>query len=92
MDRPGKVCVQARIELDGIRISISDDGTGIPESDRRRIFEPLVTTKTKGTGLGLAITSAIVKRHQGTLELESTLNEGTSFHIYLPFPRQRAAE
>ncbi|MEY2931069.1 MAG: hypothetical protein RL033_1818, partial [Pseudomonadota bacterium] len=92
VNRPGKVRVQARVEPDGIRISISDDGTGIPESDRKRIFEPLVTTKTKGTGLGLAITSAIVKRHHGTLDLESALNVGTSFHIYLPFPRQRAAE
>jgi len=71
---------------------LSDDGAGIPVADRKRIFEPLMTTKAKGTGLGLPITAAIVKRHGGTLELQSAVNEGTSFHINLPLPRERAAE
>jgi signal transduction histidine kinase len=91
-ERPGRVRVRASVEADGLRISVSDDGGGIPEADRKRIFEPLVTTKAKGTGLGLPITAAIVKRHGGTLELQSAVNEGTSFHINLPLPRERAAE
>jgi len=91
-ERTGNVRIRAAVAADGLRISVSDDGSGIPEGDRERIFEPLVTTKAKGTGLGLAISSAIVKRHHGSLRLESALNQGTSFHITLPLPSEKAAE
>lgn len=89
--RPGVVSVKAQVQGERLRISVADDGTGIPESDRQRIFEPLVTTKTKGTGLGLAITSQIIKRHGGTLELETELGRGTAFHITLPLHTERSA-
>ncbi|MCY7320227.1 MAG: hybrid sensor histidine kinase/response regulator, partial [Phormidesmis sp. CAN_BIN36] len=68
-------------------IQIADNGMGIPEAAKPRIFEHLFTTKSvgKGTGLGLAIAHQIVvKKHEGTLEVDSYLGKGTTFKIILP--------
>ena len=67
-------------------LHVSDSGTGIHPDIQDRIFEPFFTTKEvgEGTGLGLATVYAIVKRHEGFLEMDSRLGHGTSFHIYLP--------
>jgi PAS domain S-box-containing protein len=67
-----------------IRLSIADQGIGIPEEIRRRIFDPYFTTKSKGSGLGLASSYSIVAKHDGFLALESEVGVGTTFHIYLP--------
>lgn len=70
-----------------VRISISDNGCGIPEKIRSRIFEPFFTTKPvgKGSGQGLAIAHAIVvKKHGGQITFESEVGKGTTFHILLP--------
>ncbi len=69
-----------------VRISISDTGHGIDESTRQRIFEPFFTTKKfgQGTGLGLASAYGIIQNHQGTIDVNSQVDEGTTFHIYLP--------
>jgi CheY-like chemotaxis protein len=69
-----------------VRTSISDTGVGIDEGTRRRIFEPFFTTKEfgHGTGLGLASAYGIVQNHQGTIAVDSQVDEGTTFHIYLP--------
>jgi PAS domain S-box-containing protein len=67
-----------------IRLSIADQGTGIPEEIRRRIFDPYFTTKSKGSGLGLASSYSIVAKHDGSIGLESEVGVGTTFHIYLP--------
>jgi signal transduction histidine kinase len=66
------------------RITIADDGAGMPSEVAARIFEPLYTTKSKGTGLGLAIVSNIVKSHQGAIRVESEAERGTTFVIELP--------
>jgi two-component system sensor histidine kinase HydH len=66
------------------RISVSDDGPGVPAEVAPRIFEPLFTTKTKGTGLGLAIVAGVVKRHGGRLELDRRPGPGTTFLVELP--------
>jgi two-component system, cell cycle sensor histidine kinase and response regulator CckA len=73
-------------EGDFVRLSVRDTGTGIPPEILPRIFEPFFTTKPggQGAGLGLASVYGIVKQHQGWLEVQSQVNQGTTFHIFLP--------
>jgi signal transduction histidine kinase len=66
------------------RIEIADNGAGMPPEVVNRIFEPLFTTKMKGTGLGLAIVAGAVKRHGGSIKVQSQPGEGTCFAIELP--------
>ena len=65
-----------------VQISISDDGTGIPENIQSRIFQPNFTTKSNGNGLGLAISKHIIEGSGGRIEFE-TSPKGTTFYIYL---------
>jgi two-component system, NtrC family, sensor histidine kinase AtoS len=65
-----------------VEITISDNGPGIPDEIRDRIFEPFVTTKAQGTGLGLAITKRIVTAHRGSISV-NTFPGGTVFHVLL---------
>jgi len=69
-----------------VRTSVSDTGVGIDEETRQRIFEPFFTTKEfgHGTGLGLASAYGIIQNHQGTIDVDSQVDVGTTFHIYLP--------
>ena len=68
------------------RLTVRDNGTGIPPEHLPHIFEPFFTTKDvgQGTGLGLATVYGIVEQHQGWIEVESHLGQGTAFHIHLP--------
>ncbi len=70
-----------------IRITIKDNGIGIPRENLSRIFDPYFTTKEKkgrgGIGLGLAISDSIIKNHNGLITVESIANSGTTFSIYL---------
>jgi signal transduction histidine kinase/ActR/RegA family two-component response regulator len=76
-------------EVDGqIEIAISDTGTGMSEEVRSRIFDPFFTTKGKaGLGLGLAVSYGIIRRHEGTVEVESESGKGTTFRIKLPLAK-----
>ena len=71
-----------------VRISIHDDGTGIPEHHLNRIFDPYFSTKAmgvqKGMGLGLATTYSIVKKHGGQITIDSSPGMGTTVNTYLP--------
>jgi len=71
-----------------IRISVEDEGIGIPEAHLLRIFEPYFTTKQKGSGLGLATSFSIVRNHDGCITVDSDLGEGTTFCVYLPVSEQ----
>jgi signal transduction histidine kinase len=65
------------------RISVLDDGVGLPDGGLERLFEPSFSTKTRGTGLGLAITRRIVESWGGTIEWERRATGGTAMHVRL---------
>lgn len=67
-----------------LRVTIKDTGVGVAPENISRMFEPFFTTKKNGTGLGLAITHRIIREHHGSIEVESQLNQGTTFDILLP--------
>ena len=70
-----------------IQITVSDNGQGIPEEIRDKVFNPFFTTKeiNKGTGIGLSLVSTIIKEHKGTIEIQTQMGLGTKFIIKLPF-------
>jgi signal transduction histidine kinase len=71
-----------------VRIEITDNGPGMDEATRKRVFEPFFTTKPlgKGTGLGLSVSYFIVtKNHGGTMAVESSANNGSTFIIRLGY-------
>ncbi len=69
---------------DYVRISISDTGKGIPTNGMNKIFDPFFTTRSKGIGLGLSITYQIIKKHGGSIKVESKVDKGTTFILTLP--------
>jgi len=69
---------------DYVKISVSDTGTGIAPEHLSKIFDPYFTTKQQGSGLGLAMVYSIARKHQGHVEVESRLGQGTTFHLWLP--------
>ncbi len=71
-------------EGDYIRVTVADTGGGIPPEQIARIFEPYFTTKMQGHGLGLSTVFSIIKRHQGHIEVASTVGKGTAFTFWLP--------
>ncbi len=71
-------------QAEWVRVSIADDGIGIPRDHLRRIFDPFFSTKEKGRGLGLATSHSIMKKHGGWIDVESSLGNGTIFYLYFP--------
>jgi PAS domain S-box-containing protein len=76
-------------QLKGIRVTVLDNGSGIPPEVRKNLFAPFYTTKGEaGTGLGLWVTRGIIEKHEGTIHFISTVRDGrsgTAFSIFLPF-------
>lgn len=83
---PGKGVLSIHTAVEGktATIRITDNGMGIPEENKARLFDPFFTSKTKGTGLGLTSTQNIIINHKGHIQVESILGEGTTFIITLP--------
>ena len=90
MPEGGKLMIRAKaVQGSGkseVGIQVEDTGSGIPENIQKKIFEPFFTTKPigKGTGLGLSLVYEIVRKHHGTIHLESQMGRGTVFNITLP--------
>lgn len=74
-------------QQDRVVVSIRDNGSGMDEATRERIFEPFYTTKPKGTGLGLAVTHKILERHDAQVQVKSEVGAGTTFVIDFPGER-----
>lgn len=83
MPQGGRLVLRTIPDGTWLEIEIRDSGTGIPQAELRRIFEPFFSTKARGLGLGLAITKAIVENHRGQIQASSTPGEGTCFTVRL---------
>jgi two-component system, sporulation sensor kinase E len=89
MTKGGALTLQTGEGSDGVWVSVSDSGGGIPQEQLNRIFEPFYTTKKKGSGLGLMIVQRIVRAHGGKIDLESHVGRGTTFRVWLPLHERR---
>ena len=84
MSTGGELIIKTGEAEEGVWISLTDTGCGIPQEKIKQIFEPYYTTKEKGSGLGLMIVQRIVRDHDGRLELTSHGSKGATFRIWLP--------
>jgi PAS domain S-box-containing protein len=93
MPKGGTITMRARRDGAGVRIEVSDTGTGMSEEVRLHCLEPFFTTKGQhGTGLGLSLVHTTVQRHGGTLTIESEPGRGSTFIVRLPLLDQPAIE
>jgi len=85
MPSGGEVRVATQETRDRVMICITDTGTGMTPEVKQRLFDPFFTTKGKaGTGMGLAVSFGIIRRHEGSIEVDSEPGRGTTFKISLP--------
>ena len=80
----GALSITCRLEKKEIVITVRDNGCGISREDMKHIKTPFFTTKPKGTGLGVSLSYEIIKAHDGTIDYESELGQGTTVAIRLP--------
>ncbi|MBL7933505.1 MAG: response regulator [Bacteroidia bacterium] len=83
-EQKGILNIRATINNNIAEICINDNGAGIAQQDMNKLFEPFFTSKRGGTGLGLTATYTIISKHDGSLKVNSELNKGTQFTVYLP--------
>ncbi|WP_422851709.1 sensor histidine kinase [Flavobacterium nitratireducens] len=79
-----RVAVSVKKEKDNVLIVVEDNGVGIKEEDKIRIFEPKFTTKSSGMGLGLGIIKNIIENYKGSIDFETEYGKGTRFTVSLP--------
>ncbi len=85
MDRGGRLTVRAQCLEDQVEITVADEGPGIPEPERDKIFVPFYTTKKQGTGLGLSVSKRIIEEHRGcSFSLASGQDKGAVARIIMP--------
>jgi two-component system nitrogen regulation sensor histidine kinase GlnL len=101
MDRGGRLTLVTRLSMNPLfakvdlghgqrsmaEIQVMDDGQGIPEATRARLFTPFFTTKDKGLGLGLALCHRIIEEHRGAIQIASEPGRGTTVSCFLPIAR-----
>jgi PAS domain S-box-containing protein len=75
-----------------IKITLRDEGIGVPEKYLSKIFDPYFSTKQEGSGLGLATVYSIIQKHEGYITVESKIGRGTTFFIYLPATEEKISE
>lgn len=90
MPEGGRVFVKGRRIGDSVEVQVMDEGSGIPPELIRRLGDPFYTTKENGTGLGLMVSHKIIAAHQGTLNIESEVGQGTTVTVTLPIPTKTA--
>lgn len=86
VNKKGKISIRSTFDesREWATVEISDNGCGIVSENLAKIFDPFYSTKEKGTGLGLAISHRIISAHNGTVDVSSKVNEGTTFRIRFP--------
>ncbi len=84
MGRDGVLTLRACADDATVCLQVSDTGPGIPPEQQAAVFDPFFTTRQEGTGLGLAVVAAVVRNHQGRIELDSVPGQGCTFRLYLP--------
>ena len=86
IEKEGEIRIETGFDpkLQMVRVEVSDNGCGIPEEDKGRLFEPYFSTKKMGTGLGLTIVNAIISDHNGYIRVRDNQPRGTTFLIELP--------
>jgi signal transduction histidine kinase/ActR/RegA family two-component response regulator len=93
MPSGGEVRVSTQETRDRVVIHITDTGTGMGPEVKQRLFDPFFTTKGKaGTGMGLAVSFGIIRRHEGSIEVDSEVGRGTTFKISLPKVTEEAPQ
>lgn len=81
-----------RTEGGMVQISLTDNGSGIPENIRETLFEPFVTTRATGTGLGLSVAQAVIRSHGGVISVKDAEPQGTTFEVSLPLRKTKVEE
>jgi two-component system, NtrC family, sensor kinase len=85
-DRELEITLQTEVVNNSVCMSVKDNGCGMNQDTLNRVFEAFFTTKRRGTGLGLALCYSIITGHKGTIDIASTLGEGTRLLVTLPVP------
>ncbi len=94
IEERGQITIRTRHDEDNVWVEVQDTGKGIQPEHMSRIFEPFFTTKPvgKGTGLGLSLSYGIVQKHDGRIDVDSTVGKGTTCRVVLPKQAKSAAQ
>lgn len=84
IEPPGRISIATAQDDGHLKVIVADTGRGIPQKDLQHVFDPFFTTKTGGTGLGLSVVHSIVREHDGRVDIESGIGQGTTVSITLP--------
>ena len=88
MEEGGTLTLRTKIKDNQAILNIIDTGTGIPEKNKAKIFEPYFTTKEMGSGLGLTLVYKIIREHRGEMNVTSEEGKGSCFSVILPIPQR----